>query len=150
MAMFKKSEERTTTALRVVTGEAAISIIGPGMQIEGDLVTEGVLRIEGRVRGTIRAAKMVVLGKDGEIDGDIFTHDAVIGGRVVGTVVAEGRLELQSTCVVDGRIRASAEHLKLDEGARFSGQIEMLDGTEVPREVPPRALPAEIATAEER
>jgi cytoskeletal protein CcmA (bactofilin family) len=57
----------------------------------------------------------------------VFTQDAVIGGRVSGTVVAESRLELQSTSSVDGEIRARAEHLLLQEGARFSGQIEMID-----------------------
>ena len=69
----------------------------------------------------------MVLGKEAEVVGDIFTQDAVIGGRVTGTLAAESRLELQSTCVVEGSVRARAEHLQLEEGARFNGQIEMID-----------------------
>ena len=130
MAIFSKTEtpaQRAAAPLRIVAGENAISIIGSGMRIEGDLITDGTVRIEGQIKGTIRAGKAVVLGKDAEVVGDIYTQDAVVGGRVVGTLVAESRLELQATCVVEGTIRASAAHLKLDEGARFNGQIEMIE-----------------------
>ena len=102
--------------------ENAISIIGPGMRVNGDCETEGTLRVEGVVHGTVRAAKAVVVGKDGAVQGDIFTQDAVIGGRVIGTVVAESRLELQATCVIEGEIRA--RRIKLDEGGRVNGTVQ--------------------------
>lgn len=142
MAMFKKTEEKPTpreragAALRMTPGESAISIIGPGMHIQGDVTTDGTVRVEGTVEGTIRAGKAVVLGKEGEIRGNVFTQDAVVGGRITGTVVAESRLELQSTSHVDGEIRARAEHLQLDEGARFNGQIQMIDGDTAPAALP--------------
>ncbi|HEY0808748.1 MAG TPA: polymer-forming cytoskeletal protein, partial [Longimicrobiales bacterium] len=53
------------------------------------------------------------------------TQDAVIGGRVTGTVVAESRLELQATCIIDGEIRA--RRVKLDEGGKVNGQVAMGD-----------------------
>src|SRR5690606_29629778 len=101
MAMFKKTEapasprERAGAALRMNPGESAISIIGPGMHIQGDITTDGTVRVEGSVEGTIRAGKAVVLGKEAEIRGHVYTQDAVIGGRITGLVVAESRLELQ-------------------------------------------------------
>lgn len=98
-----------------------ISIIGPGMRVIGDCETDGTLRIEGTVEGTVRAGKAVVIGKDGAVKGDVVTQDAIIGGRVTGAVVAESRLELQATCVVDGEIRA--RRIKLDEGGRINGTI---------------------------
>ncbi len=110
--------------------EGAISIIGQGMKIVGDVSTDGTVRIEGRVEGTLRAGKGVVLGKEGVILGDIVTQDAVIAGRVEGRVIAEGRLELQATCTISGEIRARAQHLQLEEGARFNGQIQMADDAE--------------------
>lgn len=104
------------------SNEGVISIIGPGMQVDGDCETQGTLRIEGSVKGAVRAGKAVVLGKDGRIEGDIFTQDAVIGGHVKGTVVAESRLELQATCVIEGEVRA--RRIKLDEGGRIDGRIQ--------------------------
>jgi cytoskeletal protein CcmA (bactofilin family) len=115
---------------RSIPGEASMSLIGPGMNIVGDLTTDGTVRVEGRIEGTIRAGKTVIVGKGGEVVGDVFTQDAVIGGTVRGTVVAESRLELQATCDIDGQIRTRSQHLQLEEGARFNGQVQMLDGTE--------------------
>ena len=128
------AREKIGAAMR--PAENAISIIGPGMRIVGDVITDGTVRVEGRVEGTLRAGKGVVLGKEGEVIGDILTQDAVIGGRVQGRVVAESRLEMQATCEITGEIRARVSHLQLDEGARFNGQIQMIDGDEL------RALPA--------
>ena len=115
-----------------------MSLIGPGTNIVGDLTTEGTVRVEGRIEGTVRAGKTVIIGTTGEVVGDVLTQDAVIGGRVRGSVIAESRLELQSTCDIEGNIRARTQHLKLEEGARFNGQIQMLDGSEAPALLPSR------------
>ncbi len=103
--------------------EGVISIIGPGMRVVGDCDTQGTLRIEGTVEGSVRAAKAVVLGKEGVVDGDIATQDAVIGGHVTGTITAESRLELQATCVIEGEIRA--RRIKLEEGGKVNGTVHI-------------------------
>ena len=147
MAFGKKNgSEKAAAAPRTGAGEASMSIIGPGMNIVGDLMTEGTVRVEGRIEGTIRAGKAVVIGKEGEVVGDVVTQDAVIGGKVRGTVTAESRLELQATSDIEGVIHARSQHLHLEEGARFNGQVQMLDGGATP----PRALPAGAAHHELR
>ena len=103
--------------------EGVISIIGPGMKVVGDCMTEGTLRIEGAVEGTVRAGKAVVLGKNGVVDGDILTQDAVVGGRINGSIAAESRLELQATCVIEGEVRA--RRIKLEEGGRVNGNVQI-------------------------
>jgi cytoskeletal protein CcmA (bactofilin family) len=105
----------------------SISIIAPGTKVKGDFETDGTIRVEGVVEGMIRAAKAVVVGKDGVVIGDITTQDAVIGGKVAGTVIAESRLELQATCVIDGEIRA--RRVKLDEGGKVNGTVAMGEGS---------------------
>ena len=103
--------------------EGVISIIGPGMKVIGDCEAEGTLRIEGNVDGTVKAGKAVVVGKDGVVDGDIVTQDAVIGGRVNGSITAESRLELQATCVVEGQV--NARRIKLEEGGTVNGMVQI-------------------------
>jgi cytoskeletal protein CcmA (bactofilin family) len=103
--------------------ESVISIIGPGMEVIGECQTDGTIRIEGTVQGTVRAGKAVVVGRDGVVDGEVFTQDAVISGRVRGTLVAESRLELQATCRIDGDVRA--RRMQLEEGAILNGTIQM-------------------------
>jgi cytoskeletal protein CcmA (bactofilin family) len=122
-----KPRDRNALNSRGIAVDAAISIIASGMVVTGDVVTDGVVRVEGELRGSIRAAKAVLLGPNGRVDGDIFTEEAVIGGTVTGTIVANARLELQSTCAVFGEIISRPQHLKLDEGARFAGEVKLLD-----------------------
>lgn len=128
--------------------EGVISIIGPGMRVVGDCESEGTLRIEGSVEGTVRAGKAVVVGKDGVVDGDIETQDAVIGGRVNGSVRAESRLELQATCVVEGKIQA--RRIKLEEGGTVNGTIEIGQVQATPSRAPaqPRDQSGSPAAAE--
>ena len=101
--------------------EAVISIIGAGMSIEGDSETDGSLRVEGTIRGNVKAGKSVVVGRDGLVDGSIYTQDAVIAGRVSGGIYAVSRLELQATSEVSGEIEAP--RMQVEEGAKVQGQI---------------------------
>ena len=112
---------------REASGEASISIVASGMTVVGDAESDGTIRIEGRVEGTLRAEKSVVVGRSGEVVGDIITQDAVISGRVSGNITAESRLELQSTCNVNGELRS--RRVQLDEGAKFNGQMHMEEGS---------------------
>ena len=110
--------------------DTVISIVGPGMRVVGDCETDGTVRIEGTVEGSVMAGKAVVVGKEGQVEGDISTQDAVISGRVVGTVVAESRLELQATCRIEGSVRA--RRMQLEEGALLNGRVEMGELDEEP------------------
>lgn len=105
------------------SSEPVMSVIGPGMKVEGDLETEGTVRIDGKVKGTIRASKAVIVGRDGVVDGDIFTQDAVVSGSVVGKLTAESRLELHATSRVEGEVHAL--RMQLEEGAMLNGSVHM-------------------------
>jgi cytoskeletal protein CcmA (bactofilin family) len=114
--MAKNNRDTQTTS-----PEAVISIIGKGMTLTGDCETDGALRIEGTVKGNVRAGKAVVIGKEGLVDGNIYTQDAVISGRVLGSVHAHSRLELQATSQISGEIEA--RRMQLEEGATVQGQV---------------------------
>jgi cytoskeletal protein CcmA (bactofilin family) len=103
--------------------ETVISIIGPGMKVVGDCLTDGTVRVEGTVEGSIKAGKAVVIGRQGSVTGDIHTQDAVVSGKVNGTLVAESRLELQATCQIEGEVRT--RRMQLEEGALLNGTVHM-------------------------
>ena len=100
-----------------------VSIIGPGMKVVGDCSSDGTIRIEGQVEGSVKAAKSVVIGKEGAVLGDVVTQDAIVAGRVNGSVSADSRVELQATCRIQGDIRS--RRIKLDEGGQVDGQLHM-------------------------
>jgi len=122
-----------------VAPESVISIIGPGMTITGDCETDGTIRIEGSVEGSVRAGKAVVIGKQGVVTGDIHTQDAVVSGRVDGTLVAASRLELQATCRIDGEVYT--RRMQLEEGAVLNGNVHMGQDLPLGKSGGPKARP---------
>src|SRR2546426_11660724 len=99
--------------------EAGLSIIGAGMRVEGDIVAEGVVKIEGTVVGTVRAGRQVLVAKGGEVEGDVITKEAIIGGEVRGSVRAEERIEIQAASVVHGDL--ASRRLQGQEGGEING-----------------------------
>ena len=129
--------------------DSVISIIGPGMKVVGDCTSDGTIRVEGTVEGSIRAGKAVVVGKNGFVDGDVVTQDAVVSGRVRGTLTAESRLELQTTCQIDGQV--VARRMQLEEGAILNGTVQMGEKSRADAQVEmtPLQQPLEAPEAQE-
>ncbi|HEX5435679.1 MAG TPA: polymer-forming cytoskeletal protein [Gemmatimonadaceae bacterium] len=129
MAIFSK-DSNGTGEMRVSTtsGEGALSIIAAGMTITGDIDTDGVIKIEGRVEGAIRAARQVLVGRQGEVQGDITTREAIIGGKVHGIIVASERLEVQETSMITGDISTRA--IAVVEGGMINGHVRITDAAQ--------------------
>lgn len=121
----------TENATRETGG--TVSVVGPGMEVVGEIRCDGTVRIEGRVEGSIEASKSVVIGRDGNVAGDITTRDIVIAGSVAGTITGEGRVELQDTCRVEGNVHSP--RIQLDEGGKVDGRLHMghMNGGRKPR-----------------
>jgi cytoskeletal protein CcmA (bactofilin family) len=95
------------------------------MRVVGDCMTEGTVRIEGHVRGTVWAGKAVVVGTEGAVHGDVRTQDAVIAGEVIGSLLVASRLEVQGSARIEGEVHA--RRIQLEEGAVLNGDIRMGD-----------------------
>ena len=117
MAIFT---ERGRGALE---GDVGLSIIGTGMRVVGDIMAEGVVKVEGVVVGTVRAGRQVLVAKGGEVEGDIITREAIVGGEVRGSIQANERVEVQATSVVHGDI--TTRRLFVQEGGELNGILRM-------------------------
>lgn len=107
--------------------EAGLSIIGAGMRVVGDITADGVVKIEGIVVGTVRAGRQVLVGKGGEVEGDVISREAIIGGEVRGSIRADERVEIQATSVIHGDI--AAKRLLIQEGGEINGVVRMGDNS---------------------
>lgn len=126
MAIFNKpSAERPSTRLDSGNAESSMSVIGPGMRVIGDVESNGVIKVDGTVDGSVRGAQQLLLGKSGVIHGDIYATDAVLGGCVVGTVVVAERVEIQGTSSVQGDIHTKS--IVVFEGGTINGTVRMGD-----------------------
>jgi len=107
------------------TDQMPFSIVAKDMTVVGDLETEGVVRIEGRVRGTVRAGAQVLIGQGALLEGDLHTKEAVVGGDVTGSIHATERVELQPTASVTGNI--TTPRIAVLEGGKVSGEVRIQD-----------------------
>jgi cytoskeletal protein CcmA (bactofilin family) len=131
MGIFNNAarDEQGNELRRRRTDQIPFSIIASDMTVIGDLETEGVVRVEGRVRGTVRVGSQVLVAAGAVIEGDLHTQEAVVAGQVSGAIMARERVELQATAVVSGDIHTP--RIAIVEGARVTGEVKM-DGGEVP------------------
>ena len=116
-------DEQGNELKRRRTDQIPFSIIASDMTVIGDLETEGVVRIEGRVRGTVRVGSQVLVAQGAVIEGDLHTQEAVIAGQVTGAIHASERVELQATAMVSGDILTP--RISIVEGGRVSGEVKM-------------------------
>jgi len=126
MSLFTPShprDEQGNELRRRKSDQMPFSIIAKDMSIVGDLETEGVVRIEGRIRGTVRAASQVLVGQGAQVEGDVHTREAVIGGEVMGAIHAIERVELQATASVTGNI--NTPRIAVMEGGKVSGEVRI-------------------------
>jgi len=103
--------------------QPSLSMIAGDLKVIGDLETNGVVKIEGQVEGTIRADTQVLVSQGALIQGDVHTKEAIIGGEVKGVVHADERVEIQATAVVNGDILT--KRIVVLEGGRVNGSVKM-------------------------
>lgn len=105
------------------------SIVSSDLSIVGDLKTEGVIHIEGRVKGDITCSDITV-GEGASVDGEIIAEFARIFGEVRGRIRADS-VELAATARVHGDILHKI--LSIETGAQINGLCRNSDN---PRDMP--------------
>ena len=122
---------------------ATRSVIGAGMRVQGPCTFSDGLQIDGEVLGDVTAEggqpSLLVIGEGGSVQGAISADHVVIGGSVVGPVLARELLELQSKARVQGDVRYKT--LEMQQGAVIAGQLQ-------PQLTPPPAAARESQAQE--
>jgi len=102
------------------------ALLGRGSTFEGKLVFEGTVRIDGKFKGEIHSEGKLIVGENGEIDGEIWVESALISGKVNGNITGKGKIELQPPARFQGNLVAPS--LVIQEGAIFDGNCQMSKG----------------------
>ena len=140
MGIFSSSSHAAPNETQARRAEGtALSIIASGTTIVGDIETAGTVKIEGRIRGSVRAGSQVLITQGGMVEGDVSAPEAIIGGEVHGTIRVEQRVEIQSSSVVHGDIYT--QRILVAEGGVVNGNISM---GESPEGIPERPLSSRI------
>lgn len=115
------------------------SCIAAGMHVTGDCTFEGTLRIDGTVRGNVRAvhgaASTLTIGESGRVEGAVCADAITIDGTVLGPVAADGALALHAHAQIEGNVRYQT--LEMQPGATIAGQLQpQLAATDAPDQTP--------------
>jgi cytoskeletal protein CcmA (bactofilin family) len=105
------------------TPGSGYSLLDRQLTVDGDIDTQGSLRIDGRLNGNIRHADTVVLGAGASMNGDVSAREVIVGGTITGNVYATERVELQLTAIVTGDIMAQV--VLVQEGGVVNGRVQM-------------------------
>jgi len=101
------------------------SLIGAGTSLTGDVTFSGGLRVDGEIRGNVRAADgqpaTLVLSEHARIEGEISVSHVVINGTVIGPVHSSDFLELQPRAKVTGDVEYATIEMHL--GAIVQGRL---------------------------
>lgn len=100
----------------------SINIVGLGTEINGDLITKGDIRIDGKIIGNIQSKAKVVIGSTGEVLGNINAESAEINGVVKGGIVTTETLYLKATANLIGDV--SSNKLVVENGANLTGHCQ--------------------------
>ncbi len=97
--------------------------ISRGTQIVGDITAEGGIRIEGKIDGTVTTPGKVVIGKTGELIGNLVCTNADIEGSIKGTMRVNGTLTLRASARIEGEVTVAK--LAVEPGAVFNATCTM-------------------------
>ena len=96
------------------------TFIGSEAALEGKLVFEGTVRLDGHFTGGIESKKgTIVVSERGVIHADILVQTAIVSGEVNGNIRAAERIELHPPARVLGDV--SAPVVIIDAGVAFEG-----------------------------
>jgi cytoskeletal protein CcmA (bactofilin family) len=108
------------------------TVIGKGSAFEGTFQVESSIRVDGVVSGKLTASDTLVVGKEGEVNADVKVKNAIVGGKLIGTLEASNKVVLESRSLLLGDLKAKL--LVVAEGAVFQGKCASGDGDAMPVE----------------
>jgi cytoskeletal protein CcmA (bactofilin family) len=101
------------------------TLISVTVELKGDIVFSGGLRIDGRVKGNITSKNatnsLLILGEQAEVHGNISVPYMIINGKIQGNVRCEARIELQAQAEVIGDVHYGT--IAIAHGAAINGML---------------------------
>ncbi|HVN43794.1 MAG TPA: polymer-forming cytoskeletal protein [Steroidobacteraceae bacterium] len=100
-----------------------VPVLGKTLLFRGELTAEEDVILQGRVEGSIRHARNLIIGTDGSVLGDVYASHLTVEGLVEGDLYCSEAVVVRATAQVRGNI--FAPRVGIMEGATFNGRVEM-------------------------
>tara|TARA_Y100000814_G_scaffold266033_1_gene219684 strand:+ start:271 stop:645 length:375 start_codon:yes stop_codon:yes gene_type:complete len=99
------------------------SILGPEIEVNGDLKIKGDILIYGTVLGNVECKGKVHTSKGSIINGNVNSKSAYINGKIEGDLIVQDKVVLAKFSQLKGNLVSST--LSIEEGAKFDGVCNM-------------------------
>jgi cytoskeletal protein CcmA (bactofilin family) len=99
------------------------TILGPTLEVEGEIEGDEDLVIQGRVQGKIVSRKSLTVDESGKVDATVTANSMTVAGKLSGNVQASDKVEIRKDGTMIGDIKAP--RVIIADGAKFKGYIEM-------------------------
>ena len=103
------------------TREAKESVIAADLTIEGKIEGAGHVRMAGRFKGDVNVDGDLTIDPGAKITGSVRARTVTVGGELDGNIDAASRVELLSTGVLIGDLKAAS--LTVAAGSRMRGNV---------------------------
>ncbi|AEF17672.1 MULTISPECIES: bactofilin family protein [Thermoanaerobacterium] len=117
--MFQRKDANTFD----VNTDKIDTIIGKNTKIEGNISSQGTMRIDGLVTGKVEVEGNLIVGENSKIEADVKADNISVSGEIVGNLTIKNQVQITSTGKVYGDIEV--QNLIIDEGAIFDGKCKM-------------------------
>jgi cytoskeletal protein CcmA (bactofilin family) len=113
-------ESATSSAAAAAVTPSALTYIGAGSEVHGDLRTAGNLRVDGTIFGTVQVDGDLEVSTTGAIEGkQVSARSVLVHGRIKAKVHATEQLRIHGQGQVEGDV--TAQSLDIEAGAHFTG-----------------------------
>jgi cytoskeletal protein CcmA (bactofilin family) len=99
------------------------TVLGPTVEIEGEIEGDEDLIVQGRILGKIVSRKDLTVDNSGRVEASITTKNLAVSGVLTGNVTASERVEVRKEGKMIGDVKAP--RVVIADGAKFKGNIEM-------------------------
>lgn len=97
--------------------------LAAGTHVKGDIITQGDIRIDGTVDGSVTSKGKLVVGNTGHITGEVNCVTGHISGNLEGVISVSEMLKVQATGKLSGDI--SYAKLTVEPGAELEGKLSI-------------------------
>ena len=117
-----------STARRTAPREARESIISSEITITGKIDGTGSVRLIGRFEGDVHIQGDLTVDAGAKLTGSVRAASVAIGGEIEGNIESAESVEILSTGVLNGDLKAGT--LTVASGSRMRGRVEFGWGDE--------------------
>lgn len=99
------------------------TVVGPGTEFEGVIKAKGIVRIDGKLTGSVETTGDIIIGEQGVVTADVVANNITVAGKIEGNISVKEKATILNKGSVCGDIET--KNIIIEDGATFKGSCIM-------------------------